>query len=199
MKIKKIIDLCIKRGTMGIFTNPDTQEQYMSDGIAIYPLEGLPFVNEQYICAMYDITDKKANKTRFSNIKGLPEAVDLSDSVKEETVATLNDISVTLGGIVHMPILTEQGLMFIEGRYLSPLADIDSQYLQFYLRYNIRNKPVIVVKNGFVLVAVINPIVISDEFVNQLEALYQQTYIAYTNHQGEISNETNPARSSGTD
>jgi hypothetical protein len=75
--------------------------------------------------------------------------------------------------------------MFIEGKYLSPLSDIDSRYLQFYLRYNINNKPIIAVKNGMVLVAMIHPIVISKEFVNSLEELYKQTYIAFTNHQAE--------------
>lgn len=199
MKIKKIIDLCVKRGSMGIYTDPDTKSQFMSDGIGIYPLQGLPFINEQYVCAMYDITDKKADKMFFYNIKGLPDEIDLSDTVKNETIAEMKDISVTLGGAVHVPILTEQGLMFIEGKYLGPLADIDSRYLQFYLRYNNRKKPVITIKNGFVLVAVINPIVISDKFVNELEELYQQTKIAYTNHHtGEID-EKSTTRSSGTD
>lgn len=170
---------------MGIFTNPDTQQQYMSDGVAIYPLEGLPFINEQYVCAMYDISDKKAEKMFFRNINGLPAEIDLSDSVKTESVATLMGISVIIAGISHTAILTERGLMFIEGKYLSPLSDIDSRYLQFYLRYNINNKPIIAVKNGMVLVAMIHPIVISKEFVNSLEELYKQTYIAFTNHQAE--------------
>lgn len=68
MKIKKAFEICKKQGVIRIYRN-DYDEQYLSDGLAIYPIFELPNLNEDYICRLYDITDSQREKIAFDIVK----------------------------------------------------------------------------------------------------------------------------------
>lgn len=65
MKIKKAFDICKKNKIISIFGN-EKGEQWLSDGYAVYPIFGLPELNEDYICKLYDINDAQRDKIRFT-------------------------------------------------------------------------------------------------------------------------------------
>lgn len=48
MKIKKAFDICKKNKVISIFSN-EKGEQWLSDGYVVYPIFGLPELNEDYI------------------------------------------------------------------------------------------------------------------------------------------------------
>ena len=48
MKIKKLIDLCKKRGCFYLFE--DERVQWLSDGVALYPLYNVPEFDEETLC-----------------------------------------------------------------------------------------------------------------------------------------------------
>lgn len=58
MEIKKIINFCKKRGVLYLFDGDGCQ--WISDGIAVYPLFNLPIFDEESILKAYDISGKKA-------------------------------------------------------------------------------------------------------------------------------------------
>ena len=69
------------------------------------------------------------------------------------------------------PIRTTRGLVFIESRYLSPVADV-LDVLELYERRTAEGAPYIVAKAGFLLQAVIMPYdVINQQFVESLQGL----------------------------
>ena len=60
MKIKKLIDLCKKRGCFYLFE--DERVQWLSDGVALYPLYNVPEFDEETLCRTFDITEKQQEK-----------------------------------------------------------------------------------------------------------------------------------------
>lgn len=72
------------------------------------------------------------------------------------------------------PIRTTRGLVFIESRYLSPVADV-LDVLELYERRTAEGTPYIVAKAGFLLQAVIMPYdVINQQFVESLQDLTRE-------------------------
>ena len=72
------------------------------------------------------------------------------------------------------PIRTTRGLVFIESRYLAPVADV-LDVLELYERRTTDGAPYIVAKAGFLLQAVIMPYdVINQQFVESLQDLTRE-------------------------
>ncbi|MGN0488057.1 MAG: hypothetical protein ACI4HO_02210 [Ruminococcus sp.] len=182
MKIKKIIDLCVKTGQIGIFNDEKNDVQWITNGVAIYPLEGLPHLSSGYICALYDINDKKVQKLKIHTYNEMPKGIDLSDTVENESPANILNVTIFADGFSYVPILTEQGQIFIDNKYLIPLTDYQMSDLQFYLRFDSSNRPMIAIKNGFLLVTQVYPINISQPFVDRLENLYKASKLSLNNN-----------------
>ena len=63
MKIKKIIDVCKKRKRIHLFYIGQTQ--WISDGVAAFPLIGCPEFDKESLCRTFDIAEKTADKIYF--------------------------------------------------------------------------------------------------------------------------------------
>lgn len=75
---------------------------------------------------------------------------------------------------IALAIRTTRGLVFIESRYLSPVADV-LDVLELYERRTAEGTPYIVAKAGFLLQAVIMPYdVINQQFVESLQDLTRE-------------------------
>lgn len=63
MKLKKVAALCAQTGIFHLFDQPNENGevacQWLGDGYAVYPMAGLPYMDTDNICAMFDITEKK--------------------------------------------------------------------------------------------------------------------------------------------
>lgn len=103
----------------------------------------------------------------------LPAITEQHDADAEETERHVEreGISIIYSGRTLKPIRTTRGLVFIESRYLSPVADV----LELYERRTAEGTPYIVAKAGFLLQAVIMPYdVINQQFVESLQDLTRE-------------------------
>ena len=129
MKIKTIINLCKEKKRMHIFEGEN--EQWISDGFAIYPLFGLPRMDEKTICTAYDIDEKKAAKIIFRHSDALPDEFDFSDwPEKSEYPAEEMQPYLLSGGAVLVPFMTSQGVRFVDRKYFAPFSDTDIGMIQ---------------------------------------------------------------------
>lgn len=106
----------------------------------------------------------------------LPAITEQHDADAEETERHVEreGISIIYSGRTLKPIRTTRGLVFIESRYLSPVADV-LDVLELYERRTAEGTPYIVAKAGFLLQAVIMPYdVINQQFVESLQDLTRE-------------------------
>lgn len=104
----------------------------------------------------------------------LPAGISFEDTDETERHVEREGISIIYSGRTLKPIRTTRGLVFIESRYLSPVADV-LDVLELYERRTAEGTPYIVAKAGFLLQAVIMPYdVINQQFVESLQDLTRE-------------------------
>lgn len=182
MKIKGIFAVCKKNKQVILFNrynnDGETVEQYISDGYAVYPLSGLPVLDEESILTIFDVPEKQREDWRVE-CKPVPEGINFRDTDNgERIIEKQGDIAVAYAGKTLKPLQTHHGLIFIEGRYLAPVSDV-LDVMELYERRMQSGQSYIVAKAGFMLQAVIMPYdAISAAFVDKLEALSRQCALA---------------------
>ena len=77
MKIKSLAAICKRRKNIVLF-HDGSDQQYISDGNAVYPVFGLPELNTDYVLTIFDVPEKDRDKyiTRETT---LPDWINLSD------------------------------------------------------------------------------------------------------------------------
>lgn len=181
MKIKSIAAICKRNKRIVLFNkygeDGETMSQYISDGYGIYPICGLPEMDEESILTIFDIPEKDREKW-FVEYALPPKEINFEDTDESERPIEEENISIMYAGRVLKPLKTRRGLAFIDSRYLSPLSDV-LDALGFYERITPYGTPYIVAKDGFLLQAVIMPYdVIRTEFVEHLQELVRQCALA---------------------
>lgn len=181
MKLKKVAALCAKIGAFYLFDElgegGEFIRQWLGDGRSIYPLSGLPVLDESNLCAMFDITEKKQKKCFFTR-KPVPDSLNVEDYAKGERTLYDEWPTVEHNGYVVKPLSTDDDIMFVQTAYLSPLEDM-ADYLRFYERVDNTGQAYIVAKNGMEIAAIIMPVdTIRLGFVEKLEALAHKCRVA---------------------
>lgn len=174
MKLKKVAALCIRQEAFHLFDEVteggELIRQWLGNGYAIYPLSGLPVLDESNLCAMFDVSDKKRKKCFFSR-KPMPESLNVEDYARGERTLYDEWPTVEHNGYVVKPLSTGDSIVFVQTAFLSPLEDM-ADYLRFYERVDDTGQTYIVAKNGMEIAAVIMPVdTIKLGFVEKLEAL----------------------------
>lgn len=75
MKLKKVLSICKTNGLYYLYDRIDRSgeiTQWLGDACALYPLDGLPILDEESFCAVFDITGKQREKILFRHER-LPE------------------------------------------------------------------------------------------------------------------------------
>ena len=179
MKIKKIEAFVNKERRIIVADGEDCQWILFSK--ACYPLYGLPRMTNLAFFAMFDITQDKWAKYYFNEVS-LPENVSFEDVVPDEHVLDRGAIRIGLGGHTLEPLVTSQGLIFFDVRYLAPFADDDNYEL--YERTATDGSPYIAVKRGMELTGVILPHeVVDEDFIETLTNLLDLSRVALENQQ----------------
>ena len=192
MKIRKIIDICKKKGNIIIFESG--KEQWISDGAAVFPMFNLPQFDEDSLCRTYDITDKQAAKIHFHHEYTMPTAYDFEDCTEDEDVVARGPMWLSDAGRGIIPYMTSQGVAFIDAKYLQPLSDIEDSMLNLYERHTKSGQIYFAAKSGFMLVGIILPVdAINDQFVERLKQLTQQCEIALFNKKSAAKREAEAA------
>ena len=173
MKIKSIAAICKKNKNIAIFErysdDGDILTQYIGDGSAVYPVVGLPPLDAESLLTIFDVPEKDRDNY-FVKTLGIPAGISFEDTDATERQVEREGISIIYSGRTLKPIHTTRGLVFIESRYLAPVADV-LDVLELYERRTTDGAPYIVAKAGFLLQAVIMPYdVINQQFVESLQA-----------------------------
>lgn len=159
MKIKSIAAICKKNKNIAIFErysdDGDILTQYIGDGSAVYPVVGLPKLDKESLLTIFDVPEKDRDNY-FVKTLGVPAGISFEDTDETERHVEREGISIIYSGRTLKPIRTTRGLVFIESRYLSPVADV-LDVLELYERRTTEGTPYIVAKAGFLLQAVIMP------------------------------------------
>lgn len=153
MKIKSIAAICKKNKNIAIFErysdDGDILTQYIGDGSAVYPVVGLPQLDKESLLTIFDVPEKDRDNY-FVKTLGVPAGISFEDTDETERHVEREGISIIYSGRTLKPIRTTRGLVFIESRYLSPVADV-LDVLELYERRTAEGTPYIVAKAGFVL------------------------------------------------
>ena len=155
----------------------DILTQYIGDGSAVYPVVGLPPLDAESLLTIFDVPEKDRDNY-FVKTLGIPAGISFEDTDATERQVEREGISIIYSGRTLKPIHTTRGLVFIESRYLAPVADV-LDVLELYERRTTDGAPYIVAKAGFLLQAVIMPYdVINQQFVESLQALTRECEFA---------------------
>lgn len=180
MKIKSIAAICKKNKQVVLFnrySDSGTISQYIGDGSAVYPISGLPELDEESILTIFDVPEKQ-REDWLVRYRDIPEGISFEDTDATEKIIEQGNLSIVYSGKTLKPLQTRRGLVFIESRYLSPVSDV-LDVLELYERVTPFGAPYIVAKAGFLLQAVIMPCdVISAQFVQRLQELTRQCAVS---------------------
>ena len=158
MKLKKVLSICKANGLYYLYDRIDRSgeiTQWLGDGYAIYPLDGLPILDEESFCAVFNITGKQREKILFRHER-LPEHLNVEDVAACDKLVREYETTFINGGLRLKPLKTNNGVTFIRSLYLSPLEDVIDM-VQFYERTTPDGGSYIVAKAGFLTAAVIMP------------------------------------------
>lgn len=176
MKIKTVAALCKAQSkTATIFQKLDSNgylsEQYIGvgQGIALYPANDLPELDEKLLLTIFDVPIKDRKKWHVT-IKPFPEIYDTESFTKDEVGLQDTTLSLIYRGVVMRTLYTRDQVWFINPDLLKPTDDVrDLRELTFR---GFPKNPYIVVKNGFIIQGFIMPLkVVGDEFFEALDKL----------------------------
>lgn len=177
MKLKKVVALCNKAKCFVLFDKIDSTgeiTQWLGDGSAFYPLNGLPILDKETLFAVFDIPEKQQGEISVIR-KEMPDALNVDDTDPTERAAQEGEISLLWYGSELQPLSTSKGITFIQRKYLDPLDDVMGM-IRLFERVTADGQPYIVAKAGLLLAAVIMPYTAAKEpFVTQLETMARES------------------------
>ena len=159
-----------------LYDKPDSTgevTQWLGDGSAAYPLDGLPLLDEDSLCKMFDITEKQRDNMRIDR-QTWDGSVNAEDTAPRETAAEEMEPGITHNGKDLIPLMGQEGIIFIDRKYLSPLED-EIDMVQMFERKTEKGQSYIAVKAGLLIRAVIFPVeAVNDKFINQLHDMLRE-------------------------
>jgi hypothetical protein len=191
MKIQKIQKICKDSKRILVFNTTDCQ--WFSDGSALYPIYNLPRMNNEQIYTMFDIPEDDRKKYSVEIRKGIPCEYDISDFADRESLLEPNRFSINMGGVQMDPLITSQGIIFINDKYMNPF--VKDKGIALYERVSTRGRPYIAVKTGLILTGIILPFNITKDLVKNLATIFTYTKMAFDaqpEDSGTVENETFP-------
>lgn len=111
MKLKKAVSLCMQVGNLNLFDHTDEYgavTQWLSDGRACYPLCGMPYLDEDTVCTVFDIPEKKQEKMMIRR-QDWPKSLRVDDYDGEDKKVEPLPLSINYGGHTVLPMLTRGG------------------------------------------------------------------------------------------
>lgn len=171
MKYKKIASFIKKRKELGIHDGESCQ--WITDGIACYPVLGLPRMTESEMMNFLDLSLSDGINVSSCSTLG----VNLSDTDKEEELIEGFGPEIISGGEVHAVFYTSMGAIIVKDKYIQPAYSHEGEgELTFWLR-NVSGRPYIAVKKGLYLLAAILPVRTWEEdstIMDEYKKLYTQ-------------------------
>ena len=184
MKLKQIESILKPNKNIVLYTTEAAQ--WIGDDSAMYPIYGMPHLTEENILVMWDIPEDKREKWHFRYGDSLHPSM-FADSVYGEQFIERGMSCISVSGGLAEPLRTEQGILFVNQRYLKPFDDLENGY-DLYARLDHLGVPYIAVKEGYALVGIVYPMrVVDDKFIAELEELLSLSRLAKENRYGTKS------------
>ena len=108
MKLKKVLSICKTNGLYYLYDRIDRSgeiTQWLGDGYALYPLDGLPILDEESFCTVFDITGKQREKILFRHER-LPEHLNVEDVAAGDKLVREYETTFINGGLRLKPLKT---------------------------------------------------------------------------------------------
>lgn len=177
MKVKDIAAICRRENQIIIYddTNGSSVQQYVGTGAAVYKLENLPYLNEDNIITLFDISEKKREDI-YINLVQAPGVLNLEDFAPGEVIAEKLNIVITYAGTAFNAIKTADSVYFINSAYLRPFKNIEQT--EIYFRQS-KKISYFAVKVGLLLQTVIMPLVIPAEMCNLMSYILKEKNMKY--------------------
>lgn len=125
MKIKAIKSLCESAGHMKLLTEMNDEGEYsgqwIGNGLCLYAVEGLPPMEAEHICAMFDWGEKRLEKMEIKD-GVLPEDLDLRYN-RDDVALCEMDVRLTVGGKEYRLYEEPGRVWFVEDKLLNPVKD----------------------------------------------------------------------------
>lgn len=161
MKLSKIISLCKSSKYMQIEYDHMNKIQYISDGQAIYFVEGIPELNENNVCQLYGINKDKIRIDTFEE-----EVSELIDGTGIELDDLFYSFELAFKDCRVAIFKSDRGSYCINKKYLSPFVD-NTDYLNFEYQQGY-----VTVKEGLIKRAIIPAInIASNSLLSELNTL----------------------------
>ena len=109
MKLKKVLSICKTNGLYYLYDRIDRSgeiTQWLGDACALYPLDGLPILDEESFCAVFDITGKQREKILFRHER-LPEHLNVEDVAAGDKLVRAYETTFINGGLRLKPLKTK--------------------------------------------------------------------------------------------
>lgn len=169
MKLKAIATIFKRNKSLKILTMPNGA-QWITNGIAMYSMSGMPKLTPAMVLKIFDIPDDKQSEWTCE-VKPMPEnmcEMCTSGFYTTESLLEAKKSTIEYGGVTYSLLSNNDDFIAIDEKYLKPLYD-DMEYMQFYKRES-SNKCVfaIVCQNALELEAVIMPIMLGEEMAKEL-------------------------------
>lgn len=185
MKIKKIAALCRSTQSILIWDQEKAGEQWIGNGAAMYPLVGMPALDENTVPRIFDLTEKQADKMTIRR-EAVPEKYPVADVIPGENLVESVGMDLVFRECRLRPPKTSQGLVLINVKYLEPIPTADK--LELYERVTPEGGMLIGAKHGMALYGLIAPMNILDEkFLEKVRELLANGELALSSRQDRKS------------
>ncbi|MEA4999658.1 MAG: hypothetical protein VB087_09760 [Candidatus Limiplasma sp.] len=153
MKIKAVARLASEAKALTLLK--DGSRQHIAVASAIYPLDGLPPVDEETILAVLDVPVGDRVDYQILTGPAAPFHDMLEDNLDYDLPAQLTDMLVSVSGETLRPLYSPLGLLCIREAERKPISD-SAKTAAYFVR-TVGSAPVVIVKNGFQCIACIRP------------------------------------------
>lgn len=169
MKLKTIAAVFKRNKNLKILTMPNGT-QWITNGVAMYSMSGMPELTPATVLKIFDIPNDKQGEWNCE-VKPMPEnmcKVCTNDFYTTESLLEPKKSTIEYGGITYSLLRNNDDIIAIDEKYLKPLYD-DMEYMQFYKQeFPDKCGFAIVCQNALELEAVIMPIVLAEEMAKEL-------------------------------
>lgn len=174
MKIKSIAAICKKSKMVHLVNylskDGEITQQYIGDGVAMYPVTGLPVLDKDSILTIFDIPERQRSDWVVREDEDFTlvnlDDLDLSDKLIDKNLP----VGIDYAGKSLKPIPTSKGIVFLESKYLTPILDT-ADLLEYYERKTRNGNILVAVKAGLLLHALIVPYIMPPEAAEMIQEI----------------------------
>ena len=169
MKLKAIAAIFKRNKRLNILVMPNGT-QWITNGVALYSMSGMPELTPAMVLKIFDIPEDKQGEWTCE-VKPMTESmceICTNGFYTTESLLEPKKTTIEYGGVTYSLLRNSDDMIAIDEKYLKPLYD-DMEYMQFY-KQKFPNKCdfAIVCQNALELEAVIMPIMLGEDMAKEL-------------------------------